>query len=96
MSYEIALRWMPYNPTFNKSWLVLLMAWCLEATSRYLQANVDLGLCRPMALPGHSELMIQWNLYKATFELHGLSRQVIFHDRKNMILLKLFQVNKLF
>ena len=27
--------------------------------------------------------IIQWNLYKATTELGGLSRQVVFHDREN-------------
>ena len=26
---------------------------------------------------------LQWNLYKATTRFHGLSRQVVFHDREN-------------
>ena len=33
---EIALRWMPENSIDDKSTMVLVMAWCLQATSHYL------------------------------------------------------------
>ena len=36
ISSEIALRWMPQDPTDGKSTLVQVMAWCRLATSHYL------------------------------------------------------------
>ena len=36
ISYEIALRWLPLDLTDDKSTLVLVMAWCRQATSHYL------------------------------------------------------------
>ena len=37
ISYEIALRWMPLELTDDKSTLVQVMAWFLQATSHYLR-----------------------------------------------------------
>ena len=36
ISYEIALTWKPQDPTDDKSTLVQVMAWCRQATNRYL------------------------------------------------------------
>ena len=37
ISYVIALRWMSLDLTDDKSTLVQVMAWCLQATSHYLR-----------------------------------------------------------
>ena len=36
ISCEIAVRWMPFDLTDDKSTLVQVMAWCRQATSHYL------------------------------------------------------------
>ena len=47
---EFSVRWIPQNLTNEKSKLVQVMAWCLQATSHYLRswANVEPDLCRHM------------------------------------------------
>ena len=44
ISCEIALRWMPQDITDDKSTLVQVMGWCLQATSHYL------GQCWPISI----------------------------------------------
>ena len=62
ISYEIALRWMPLDLTYDKSTLVQVMACCLAAPSHYLsQCWPD--LCRQMASLGLNELnLTQWHI----------------------------------
>ena len=55
-SKENALRWIPRDLTDDKSTLVQVMAWCRQATSHYLGANVYLVPCRHMASTGHNDL----------------------------------------
>ena len=47
---------MPQNLTDDKSTLVQVMDWSLQATSHYTWDNVDLDLYRPMASLSHNEL----------------------------------------
>ena len=52
ISCEIALRWMSLNLTDDKSTLVLVMAWCHQATSHYLnqcwpRPIMPYGIIRP-------------------------------------------------
>ena len=59
ISYEIAIRWMPLNLTDDKSTLVLVMAWCCQATSHYLSQCWPRSLSSYMVslgLLGHNEL----------------------------------------
>ena len=55
ISSEIALRWTSRYLNDDKSRLVLVMAWCCQATSHYL-SHVDLDPCRHMASLGHNKL----------------------------------------
>ena len=54
--YEINVRWMPQNPTDDKSALVQVMIWCRQATSHYL-SQFDPHLCCHMALLVFNELI---------------------------------------
>ena len=54
ISYEIALRWMPLDLTGDKSKLVQVMAWCLQATSHYLSQ------CWPRSLSPYDVNRPQW------------------------------------
>ena len=54
VSYEIALRWIPLNLTDDKSTLVQVMAWCRQATSRYLSQ------CWPRSVPPYGVTRPQW------------------------------------
>ena len=49
-----ALRWMPRDLTDDKSTLVQVMAWCLQATSHYL------SLCWPRSLSPYDVTRPQW------------------------------------
>ena len=60
ISYEIALRWMPLDLTADKSTLVLVMAWCRQATSHYLsqywpRSMLPNGVTRPQWVNKHIE-----------------------------------------
>ena len=51
-SYVNVLRWMPQEPTDDKSTLVQVMAWCRQATSHYLnqclpRSLLPYGITRP-------------------------------------------------
>ena len=52
----IALKWLSFDRTDDKSTLVQVMAWCRQATSHYM-SQFDSDLCRQMASLGHTELM---------------------------------------
>ena len=54
ISSEIGLRWMLLDLTDDKSTLVLLMAWCRQATSHYLSQ------CWPILLSTHGVTRFQW------------------------------------
>ena len=54
ISYEIALRWMPQDLTDDKSTLVQVMAWCLQATSHYLSQ------CWPRSTSPNGVTRHQW------------------------------------
>ena len=53
-SCEIALRWMLLDLIKNKSTLVQVMAWCLEATSHYLSQ------CWPRSILPYGIIRPQW------------------------------------
>ena len=57
ISYEVALIWMPLNPTDDKSTSVQVMAWCRKATSHYLsqcwpRSMSPNGVTRPQSVFG--------------------------------------------
>ena len=54
ISYEIALRWMPLDFADDKSTLVQVMTWCLQATSHYLSQ------CWPRSLLPYGVIRPQW------------------------------------
>ena len=56
ISWEIALRWMSLDLTDDKSTLVLVMAWCRQATSHYLSQCWPRYLSPLMASLGPNEL----------------------------------------
>ena len=54
ISCKIALRWMPLDLTYGKSTLVHVMAWCRQATSRYLSQ------CWPRSMSPYGVTGSQW------------------------------------
>ena len=54
ISYEIALRWMPQDLTYDKSTLVQVMAWCRQATRHYLNQ------CWPRSMSPNGVTRPQW------------------------------------
>ena len=54
ISCKIALRWMPLDLTDDKSTLIQVMAWCLQATSHYLSQ------CWPRSLSPYGVTRPQW------------------------------------
>ena len=64
MSYEISLRWMPLDLTYDKSTLVQLMAWCRQAPSHYLSQ------CWPRSMLPNGVTRPQW--VKMVSGLHSL------------------------
>ena len=54
ISYEIALRSMPQDPTDDKSTLVQVMAWCRQAPSHYLSQ------CWPRSVSPNGVTRPQW------------------------------------
>ena len=52
--YEITLRWMPLDLTYDESTLVQVMAWCRQATSHYLSQ------CWPKSMPPNGITRPQW------------------------------------
>ena len=65
ISYEIALRWMPLDLTDDKSTLIQVMAWCLQATSHYLSQ------CWPRSMSPNGVTRPQWvNASLAVVQCH--------------------------
>ena len=65
---KIALRWMPYNLTNEKSTLIQVMAWCHQATSHYLNQ------CGPRSL------MPYWATFDITateIEMFSISKVIM-------------------
>ena len=54
LSYDNALRWMPWDLTDDKSILVQVMAWCRQATSHYRSQ------CRPSSMSPYGITRPQW------------------------------------
>ena len=58
LSNDNALRWMPWDLTDDKSALVQVMAWWLQATSHYL------GQCWPRSVSSYGVTRPQWHGWK--------------------------------
>ena len=54
LSCILFFRWMPWNPTDEKSKLVQVMVWCRQATSHYL------SLCWPTSLSPYVVIRTHW------------------------------------
>ena len=66
ISCEIRFRWMPQNTYDDKSTLVLVMAWCRQATSHYLnqcwpRPPTPYGITKPQWIfQYHSIILTHW------------------------------------
>ena len=64
-----APKWMPWELTKDKSTLVQVMAWCLQATSHYLSQCWPSSMS-PYASPGHNVLThLGWNKMAAISQM---------------------------
>ena len=73
ISCELALRWMSFDLTDDKSTLVQVMAWCHQATSHYLSQ------CWPRSMSPNGVIRPQWvNDDHSTYYLQVLDMMLSF------------------
>ena len=63
ISYEVVLKWLPLDIPNDKSTLVQVMAWCLQATSHYLShcwpcSMLPYGITRPHWVKGKGYVLL--------------------------------------